>query len=366
MTVVRRRSGQSNAQTPALLGILTVFLVLVFYLATVTDEQPVGSAPSLDKRPSLRSTVVSKRKQLRAALDSLTAQHMPVRLYQLRETNEIVGERLSEIKAGTETVEELLHGMSEKSAKPPMELEEITAYLTEWIHTLHDALSEAKHSTYQAIWQSYHDLAVKTLYPWDREYLRRMPPRRDDGSIFLSLATYRDENCLNTVSQAYKKAKNPDKLFIGLVQQNCHANCMSGVLVGGKMEPVEPDQNCYEAFCETEDGRAHCKAGRVRLLDIDEPESLGPYAARYVLFSICRAIPKSVRCGALMSFLFSLSLFLQLLCLETVAWRTVVYANRRAHVVCTRLGCHFGANVEKGSLQKACLESLSSIRKYRL
>lgn len=297
MTVVRRRSGQSNAQTPALLGILTVFLVLVFYLATVTDEPPVGSAPSLNKRPSLRSTVVSKRKQLRAALDSLTAQHMPVRLYQLRETNEIVGERLSEIKAGTETVEELLHGMSEKSAKPPMELEEITAYLTEWIHTLHDVLSEAKHSTYQAIWQSYHDLAVKTLYPWDREYLRRMPPRRDDGSIFLSLATYRDENCLNTVSQAYKKAKNPDRLFIGLVQQNCHANCMSGVLVGGKMEPVEPDQNCYEAFCETEDGRAHCKAGRVRLLDIDEPESLGPYAARYVLFSICRRYSTQVSVG---------------------------------------------------------------------
>jgi [Skp1-protein]-hydroxyproline N-acetylglucosaminyltransferase len=130
-------------------------------------------------------------------------------------------------------------------------------------------------------YQSYHDLAVKTLYVWDRDYLSRMPPRRDDGSIFLSIATYRDENCLNTISQAYKKSQNPDKLFIGLVQQNCHSNCRSGVLEGGKMEDVEPDQDCYKAFCESEEGKQICDNDQVRLLDIDEPESLGPYAARF-------------------------------------------------------------------------------------
>ena len=285
MTVPRRRSRQSQAQTPALVAIITVFVLLVVYLVTVTDDTPpnIDNAPtSMHKEPSLRATVVSKRKQLRSALESLTSQHMPMRLYKLREANQIVGERLPEIKAGTETVEEVLHGVSaDVSNKPPMTLEEIRGYLEEWIHSLHDTLVEAKHSTYQGIWQSYHDLAVKTLYPWDREYLQRMPPRRDDGSIFLSLATYRDENCFNTVSQAYAKAKNPENLFIGLIQQNCHADCVSGILVGGKTESVEPDQDCYKAFCETEEGKRHCMAGRVRLLDIDEPESLGPYAARY-------------------------------------------------------------------------------------
>lgn len=282
MTVPRRRSGQSQAQTPAVVAILTVFVVLVIYLATVTDDTPpnVENDP-INQEPSLRATVVSKRKQLRSALESLTSQHMPMRLYKLRETNEIVGERLPEIKAGTETVEEILHGVSDVSDKPPMELEEIRKYLEEWIHTLHDTLVEAKHATYQGIWQSYHELAVKTLYPWDREYLKRMPPRRDDGSIFLSLATYRDENCFNTISQAYEKAKHPDKLFVGVIQQNCHADCISGILEGGKTESVPPDQDCYKAFCDTEDGKKHCEAGRVRLLDIDEPESLGPYAARY-------------------------------------------------------------------------------------
>lgn len=286
MTVPRRRSTRSDAQTPAMVAIITVFVVLVIYLATVTDDTPPPNVNGktnarVNKEPSLRATVVSKRKELRSALESLTAQHMPMRLYKLREKNEIVGERLPEIKAGSETVEELLHGVTDVSNQPPMELEEIRNYLEEWIHTLHDTLVEAKHATYQGIWQSYHDLAVKTLYPWDRQYLQRMPPRRDDGSIFLSLATYRDENCLNTVSQAYAKAKHPEKLFIGLVQQNCHRDCRSGILEGGKVEDVEPDQDCYKAFCETEDGKKHCEAGRVRLLDIEEPESLGPYAARY-------------------------------------------------------------------------------------
>ena len=49
----------------------------------------------------------------------------------------------------------------------------------------------------------------------DRDYLQRMPERRDDGSIFLSLASYRDENCLNTIRWAYEKAKNPENLYVG-------------------------------------------------------------------------------------------------------------------------------------------------------
>ena len=43
---------------------------------------------------------------------------------------------------------------------------------------------------------------------------------------------------------------------------------------------MAPDQNCYEAFCEGK-GKKYCDNGQVRNLEIDEPESLGPYAARY-------------------------------------------------------------------------------------
>jgi [Skp1-protein]-hydroxyproline N-acetylglucosaminyltransferase len=52
-------------------------------------------------------------------------------------------------------------------------------------------------------------------------------------------------------------------------------------LEGGKVEPVEPDEDCYKAFCETKEGKERCDRDQVRLLDIDEPESLGPYAARF-------------------------------------------------------------------------------------
>jgi hypothetical protein len=228
----------------------------------------------------LRSTVSRKREQLAQALDSLTTSAMPGRLRLLREKHQIVGERLAEVKAGTETVEEVLHGLdiaalAGENDKPPMELEEIIDFLENWIHSLHDTLGQVKHATYEGIWQAYHDLTVKTLYPWDRDYLSRMPPRRDDGSIYLSIATYRDENCVNTITQAYAKAKNPDKLFVGLVQQNCHKDCKSGVMEGGKVEDVEPDQNCYQVFCETDQGKRLCEQGNIRNLEVDEPESLG-------------------------------------------------------------------------------------------
>jgi hypothetical protein len=290
MTVIRRPGASPSAQGPALYAIMTIFVVMLIYLVTVTDDVPVNVNVTLAKtavKGSLRHTVVKKRQQLKSALQSLTTNHMPMRLAKLRETSEIVGERLGEIRAGTETVEEVLHGQgagrSEDggSNKPPMELDEIVNYLQDWIHTLHESLVEAKHESYFGIWQAYHDLTVKTLYLWDRDYLDRMPVRRDDGSIFLSIATYRDENCLNTVKGAFGKAKNPENLFVALVMQNCHKNCKSGILTGGGTEDVPPDDDCRALFCESPEGKELCEKGHVRSLDIDEPESLGPYAARY-------------------------------------------------------------------------------------
>lgn len=42
---------------------------------------------------------------------------------------------------------------------------------------------------------------------------------RDDDSIFVSIASYRDENCPKTLEEMYSKASRPDNLFVGLVQQ---------------------------------------------------------------------------------------------------------------------------------------------------
>jgi hypothetical protein len=322
MTAIRRPNGSATGRPGQSLftkvAIFVVLFVFVLYLAVLPSS---SSSSSSDSTPSLKATAAAdastsgggagaaasstvshanttlssslknavqrKRDQIQSALKTLTTGDLPHRLRALRDKHEIVGERLAEVRAGKETVEEILHGristsrISDTSDKPPMELEEIIDYLDSWIHKLHEKLMEAKHSTFEGIWQAYHDLTVQTLYPWDREYLSRMPTRRDDGSIFLSVATYRDENCFNTVYNAYKQSQNPEKLFVGMVQQNCHKECRSGVLANLSMVPVPPDDDCYEKFCETDLGKPICANHQLRVLNIDEPESLGPYAARY-------------------------------------------------------------------------------------
>jgi Glycosyltransferase (GlcNAc) len=308
MTTIRRPTKGRNSARAVIYALAAFFLVIFISLCVVLFGGPAVAPVVLEEhdggvinnngaatadalkqravtlRRGIRNVVEQKRTQLTNALQSLTAGNIPARLRALRERHEIVGERLAEVKRGSETVQELLHqhDMSHhESTKPPMALNEIIHYLDSWIHQLHEVLADCKHATFEGIWQAYHDLAVKTLYPWDRDYLSRMPPRREDGSVFLSLATYRDENCFNTVYNAYDKAKNPEKLFIGLVQQNCHADCKSGVLENLTMVHVPPDDDCYTLFCETALGKPICAKQQLRVLNIDEPESLGPYAARY-------------------------------------------------------------------------------------
>jgi [Skp1-protein]-hydroxyproline N-acetylglucosaminyltransferase len=279
-----------------------LFLCVVLFLSGSNDTTTTTlvnrsslSRPALRLRGTIQDVVQRKRDQLRKALSTLTIGKIPARLRQLRDNHEIIGERLNEVRAGTKTVHEILHGHhtitssssssssshSDHVPQRPMDLNEIIAFLDNYIHQLHEALVEAKHATFEGVWQAYHDLTVKTLYPWDRQYLHRMPRRRTDGSVFLSLATYRDENCFNTITNAYAKAKFPDKLFVGLIQQNCHHNCKSGVLANITMVDTPPDDDCYELFCATKLGRPICQRKQVRLLNIDEPESLGPYAARF-------------------------------------------------------------------------------------
>lgn len=293
MAVVRRPTRPSNKGSKNLLA--TIFVVLfvgVVYIALPGegDDPAIVEAHGVKGKlrleaGKLKMSVEHKKEQLREALaESLGKQvskHLPTRLREMRDKHEIVGERLKDIKDGTETVQELLYGEGpngdEYSDKPPMQMKEITDYLTNWIHLLHDTMGQYKTANYEQIWQGYHDLTVKTLYPWDREYLKRMPERRHDGSIFLSIATYRDENCMNTLRGAYNNAANPGNLFVGLVQQNCNHDCKTGVLEGGKIDNAEPDPDCYKIYCEENPTR--CK--QIRPLFIEEPESLGPYAARY-------------------------------------------------------------------------------------
>jgi len=207
----------------------------------------------------------------------------PNRIKSLIEKNEIIGDdNLCKIKAGRLTVEKLKKLDTLKKNLSVITLDEILSYFGYFMKELKKELFQRTFLDALEIWEVYRNLTYETLYKWDKEeYLLRMPQRKKDDSLFVSIASYRDENCLNTLLQAFQKAKNPEKLFIGLVQQNCVENCLSGILENGKVIETEPDENCYDAFCSTKVGKPYCESGHIRHLFLEESLSLGPYMARF-------------------------------------------------------------------------------------
>eukprot|EP00640_Fibrocapsa_japonica_P001155 CAMPEP_0113941122 /NCGR_PEP_ID=MMETSP1339-20121228/7110_1 /TAXON_ID=94617 /ORGANISM="Fibrocapsa japonica" /LENGTH=421 /DNA_ID=CAMNT_0000945183 /DNA_START=376 /DNA_END=1641 /DNA_ORIENTATION=- /assembly_acc=CAM_ASM_000762 len=133
------------------------------------------------------------------------------------------------------------------------------------------------------VWSAFYDLAEKELVPMDLKYRgHTMFPVREDRSIFVSVASYRDEYCPGTLKSMYEKAQAPELVYIGLVQQNCEAKCRTGVLDHkGTINDAPPDVSCYKEFCASDQGREVCARGQVRLLAINETESLGPASARH-------------------------------------------------------------------------------------
>mmetsp|Transcript_58972 Transcript_58972/g.70326 ORF Transcript_58972/g.70326 Transcript_58972/m.70326 type:complete len:582 (-) Transcript_58972:182-1927(-) len=341
MAVIQRRKVHHRGPADSVmvpLGIgLTLLSLIVLYLLTIwfssamagsggqsngdpgTPKRYVSESSGLLKNPSLYMNSFGLRHNRSTWIHN---NEVPSRVKNLLRTDEIVGDYLGDVQSGSITVDDVLRGKipaslkmkrsptaektvvrRPKSDKPPMTMTEIIDFLSDFLHLLHETCAKIKTATYQEIWEAYHELTVTKLYPWDKEYLERMPERRDDDSIFVSLASYRDENCLSTIKNAYANSKNPNKLNIGLVQQNCEAKCRSGVLEGGKMEDVEPDEDCHKVFCSSPEGKPHCDAGRVRALHVQESESLGPYAARYFASKLWDGEPWFMQIDSHMTFL---------------------------------------------------------------
>lgn len=169
----------------------------------------------------------------------------------------------------------------------PAPLEEVRANMTLYLHTLHSSLAAmaGPHVTAEAVWDSFLDITKKMPMAWDDQNKHRIPLPKEDGSIFVSLGTYRDPYCPMTLKSLYAQAKNPEKLYVALLQQNCFLEtCRTGVLVGGKVENMGPDVDCYKEFCKSPEGQRSgaCLTDQIRLFNVNESESLGPYMARYL------------------------------------------------------------------------------------
>jgi len=145
-------------------------------------------------------------------------------------------------------------------------------------------LCKKSQSTHEKILEAWFDAVAGAIEDPTLGLKDPMPPTREDGSVFVSVGSYRDPDCAPTIRDAILKAKNPEKIFVGVVQQNCQQGCMKGVGWANTrhLENAPADIDCAKDFCDSPEGKPHCEAGRVRILRLQEWHSLGPFFARYL------------------------------------------------------------------------------------
>jgi hypothetical protein len=154
-----------------------------------------------------------------------------------------------------ESAEAMLARMSD-----PPAMEDVVSYLDAFVRRLHARFLELKSASKYDVYEAYKEHASATLLPFDRKWRGRtmFPVRHGDGSIFISIASYRDHRLENTLKEAFGKAADPSKVFVGVVMQNCFEQCKTGVHrvspVGEKPVRTEisdapPDLNGVADFC---------------------------------------------------------------------------------------------------------------------
>ena len=115
-------------------------------------------------------------------------------------------------------------------------------------------------------------LVVLILFPWKGEAFNTWSLDRKSTSqpvrptIFVSVASYRDDKCARTLKELFSKAKYPDRIFVGIVEQNSDSDlekCLAG------KESVVPHK-------------------QVRRISIPHTEAKGPCYARYLASTLFR------------------------------------------------------------------------------
>ena len=173
----------------------------------------------------------------------------------------------------------------------------VVALLQKFISDLHGnnmKASKAKAGG-QAVLDTFYRLTEKHIKPFDDAYHgKHIFPLREDGSIFISLAAFREFYLLETLVSAFKYAKDPEKVFVGAVVQNCFGSFKededgleafdpSGKpCFTGKDIAIPPEKNGIEAFCAMPDYHQFCENGQIRVLYMHHTDGQGPSMARYL------------------------------------------------------------------------------------
>ena len=96
----------------------------------------------------------------------------------------------------------------------------IIAIFQSFLTAVHDMLTRNKDADASTVIFDYFSLVQTILRPLEDRYRHRpMFDIREDDSIYMSLGSYRDHLLGETLKQAYRNARNPEKLFVGAVVQ---------------------------------------------------------------------------------------------------------------------------------------------------
>ena len=83
----------------------------------------------------------------------------------------------------------------------------------------------------------------------------------DSDTIFVSIASYRDAKCPQTINSLFSRAKHPNNVFVGICQQN----------------KEDEDADCFDPKWKSQ----------VRMIRIPHFEAKGPTWARYLCSTLC-------------------------------------------------------------------------------
>lgn len=204
----------------------------------------------------------------------------------------------AEIENSEKLIDDLLH-----NNKPT--IAGIVAFFKNYLDKLHDQNKEISKKQHRDetgqninemfIVESYYNLTKKEIDPLEDAYRgRTIFPVRDDESVFVSLAAFREHLLGKSMMSAFDHAKDPSKLFIGAIVQNCFGLdgtvCKTGLQVVGKdkngrdttsVSPKPPDENGIEEFCNHENYKKYCDSGQVRVMYVHDTDALGPQTARF-------------------------------------------------------------------------------------
>ena len=102
-----------------------------------------------------------------------------------------------------------------------------------------------------------------------------------EPSILISIASYRDELCDDTIANAFQRAKFKSRIIFGVVQQNADGDqpcvplaCENGTEWRGDVDGIVPVERTDKAICE--------RRNQIRLHKAEAKDSVGPVWARHI------------------------------------------------------------------------------------